>query len=167
MWVMFERPLWRRQEVVDGGGAVVAEDLIHLVDAELVVASWDGGVGGEDALLTNEIDVGFGRVPERLAGEMVFEEAEGEEGGVALVHMVDLRLTGEGVEQGDTAEAKDGLLTEAVVGVAAVEVVGETAVPGVVAFDVGVEQEDGDDVAGNPDDIEAPSADKDLTALHG
>ena len=45
--------------------------------------------------------------------------------------------------------------------------VGEAAVPGVVAFDVGVEQEDGDDVAGDSDDVEAPGADQNLTALHG
>ncbi len=45
--------------------------------------------------------------------------------------------------------------------------VGEAAVPGVVAFDVGVEEEDGDDVAGDADDVEAPGADKYLTALHG
>ncbi len=64
------------------------------------------------------------------------------------------------LEQGDAAEAEDGLLAEAVVGVAAVEVVGEAAVVGVVAFDVGVEQEDGDDVAGDADDVEAPGADR-------
>ena len=80
---------------------------------------------------------------------------------------IDLGLTVEGVEQSDAAEAEDGLLTEAVVGVAAVEMVGEAAVPGVVAFDVGVEQEDGDDVAGDADDVEAPGANEDLAALHG
>ena len=98
---------------------------------------------------------------------MLFEQADGQERGVALVHVVDLGFTAEGVEQSDAAEAEDGLLTEAVVGVAAVEMVGEAAVPGVVAFDVGVEQEDGDDVAGDADDVEAPGADEDLAALHG
>ena len=154
-------------EALDGGGAIVAEDLVHLVEAELVVAGGNRGVGGEDALLADGFDVGFGGVLERLAGEVVFEQADGEEGGVALVHVVDLGFTAEGVEQSDAAEAEDGLLTEAVVGVAAVEVVGEAAVPGVVAFDVGVEQEDGDDVAGDADDVEAPGADEDLAALHG
>ena len=154
-------------ELVDGGGAVVAKDLVHLVDAELIVTGGDGRVGGEDALLADEVDVGFGRVAQRFAGEVIFKQADGEKGGVALVHVIDLGLTGEGVEQGDSAEAEDGLLTEAIVGVAAVEVVGEVAVPGVVAFDVGVEQEDGDDVAGDADDVEAPGADEYLTALHG
>ena len=81
---------------------------------------------------------------------------------MALVHVIDLGLAAEGVEERDAAEAEDGLLTEAVVGVAAVEVVGESAVPGVVAVDVGVEEEDGNDVAGDSDDVEAPGADEDL-----
>ncbi len=85
-------------KLVDGGGAVVAEDLVHLVDAELVVTGGNGSVSGEDALLADEVDVGFGRLLERFAGEVVFEQADGEESGVALVHVVDLRLAGEGVE---------------------------------------------------------------------
>src|SRR5579862_9719115 len=86
---------------------------------------------------------------------------------MAFVHVIDLGLAGEGVEERDSAEAEDGLLAEAVVGVAAVEVIGELAVPGVVAIDVGVEEEDGDDVAGDTDDVEAPGANMDFPALHG
>src|SRR5258708_11958832 len=86
---------------------------------------------------------------------------------MTLVHMEDLGLAAEGVEESDSAEAEDGLLTEAVVGVAAIEVVGEAAVPGVIAFDVGVKQEDGDDVTGYTEDIEAPGADENFPALHG
>ncbi len=71
------------------------------------------------------------------------------------------------LQQGNAAEAEDRLLTEPVVGVAAVEMVGKMAVPFVVAFDVGVEQEDGDDVAGDADDVEAPGADENFASLHG
>ncbi len=154
-------------ELVDGGAAVVAEDLVHLVDAELIVAGGDGGVSGEDALLANGFDVGFGCVLERSAVELIFEETDREEGSVALVHVIDLGFTAKGVEKSDAAESEDGLLTEAVVGVAAVEVVGEAAVPGIVAFDVGIEQEDGNDVAGNANNIKAPRADENLPTLHG
>ena len=45
--------------------------------------------------------------------------------------------------------------------------VGEVAVPLVIAFDVGVEQEDGDNVAGDANDVEAPGANQHLTTLHG
>ena len=164
---MFMQAVVQTAEALDGGGAVVAEDGVHLVEAELVVAGGDGGVRGEDALLLDGLDVGFGGVAQGGAVEVVFEQADGEQRGVALVHVADFGLHAEGVQQGDAAEAEDGLLAEAVVGVAAVEVVGEAAVPGVVAFDVGVEQEDGDDVAGDADDVEAPGADEDFAALHG
>ena len=123
-------------------------------------------MGGEDALLADGFAVGIGGFAERTAAEALFEEADGEERGVALVHVIDLGLYAEGLQKSDAAEAKDGLLAEAIVGVAAVEVVGKLAVPGVIAFDVGVEEEDGDDVAGGSDDVEAPGADLDLTVLH-
>jgi hypothetical protein len=60
-------------ELVDGGGSIMAEDLIHLIDAELVVTGRDWRVGGKHALLADGIDVGFGRFPERLAGEAIFK----------------------------------------------------------------------------------------------
>ena len=116
-------------ELVDGGGAIVAEDLVHLIGTELVVAGGDWGVSGEDTVLANGFNVSLGGLPERFAGEAVFEQTNGKEGGVALVHVIDLGFTFECVEESDTAEAEDRLLTEAVVGVAAVEVVGEAAVP--------------------------------------
>ena len=55
---------------------------------------------------------------------------------MAFVHVIDLRSTSKGMEKSDPAETEDGFLTKAIVGVAAVEVVGELAIPGVVAFDV-------------------------------
>ena len=85
---------------------------------------------------------------------------------MALVHVVNVGATSERVQKMDAAETEHGLLTEAVEGVAAVEVVGEGAVPGVVAFDVGVEEEDGDDVAGDADGVKAPGTDLDVPAVH-
>ena len=154
-------------ELLDGSAAVVAENLVHLVDAELVVAGGDGSVSGEDALLTDGFDIGFGSVFEGNAGEVIFEKADGQQGRVALIHVIDLGSTGKRFEKSYAAEAEHGLLTEAVVGVAAVEVIGEATVPGVIAFDDGVEEEDGDDVAGDTYDVEAPGANEDLTALQG
>ncbi len=45
---------------LDGAGAVVAEDLIHLVDPEAVVAGGDWGVSGEDADIADGVEVGGG-----------------------------------------------------------------------------------------------------------
>ncbi len=77
---MFIRPLCRQPSAVDGGGAVVAEDLVHLVEAELVVAGGNGRVRGEDALLADGVDVGFGGLAQGLAGEALFEQADGRGG---------------------------------------------------------------------------------------
>ncbi len=152
---------------VNGGGAVVAKHLIHVVETELVVACRNGRVRSEDALLAYGLDVGLSGLAQGFARELFFEQRDGEQRRVALVHMVDVELAAERVQQGDAAESEHGLLTEAVVGVAAVEVIGEVAVPGVVALNIGVEQEDGDDVAGDADDVEAPGADQQLASLQG
>ena len=59
---MFMQAVVQAAEALDGGGALVAEDGVHLVEAELVVAGGDRGVGGEDALLLDGFDVGVGGV---------------------------------------------------------------------------------------------------------
>ena len=154
---------------LDGGGTLMAQHLVHLVEAELVVACRDGGVGCEDALLFHGLKVGLGGSGDGLSievAEPIFEEADRQEGGVALVHVVHLGTAAEDVQHVDSAKTKNGLLTEAVETVAAIEMVGEAAVPGVIAFDVGVEEKDGDDVARDADDVEAPGADGDAAAVH-
>ena len=77
----------------------MAEDGVHLVEAELVVAGGHGRVRGEDAVLLNGLGVGFGGVAERRAVELLFEQADGQQRGVALVHVADFGLTAEGVQQ--------------------------------------------------------------------
>ena len=52
----------------DGCSAVVAEHLVHLVEAELIVAGGDGSVGGEDTLLADSFHVGIGGVFQGSAG---------------------------------------------------------------------------------------------------
>jgi hypothetical protein len=84
---------------------------------------------------------------------------------VALIHVAHLGLAAQGVQQMNAAEAEDGLLAEAVVGIAAIEVVGELAVPGIVALHVGVEQKDRNHVARDADDVKTPGAEGDLAAL--
>ncbi len=123
-------------------------------------------MGGEDALAADGFDVGLGGVAQWRAVHARFEQPEGEQRGVALIHVVDLGLAAEGVEQRRCRRDEDGLLAKAVVGVAAVEMVGEVAVPGIVAVDVGVEQKDGDDVAGDAGDVKAPGAEQHSPALH-
>ncbi len=154
-------------ETLEELGAIGAEDLIGEVEAELVVTGGDRGVGGEDAALADGVEFGVGGVAEGATGRVLLEEAEGEEGGVAFVHVMDFYLIAELFEDADAAEAEDGFLTEAVVGVSAIELVGEATVPGIVGVNVGVEEIDGDDVAGDTDDVVAPGANHDEAILNG
>jgi hypothetical protein len=71
------------------------------------------------------------------------------------------------MEKMNPAEAQDRFLTEAVIGVSTIEMVGEMAVPGIVALDIGIQEEDWDDMAGVADNVKAPGLQGDLAALHG
>jgi hypothetical protein len=152
---------------LDSGGTVVAENLVHLVGAELVVAGGNGSMGGKDALLGHSVTVGVGGFAERAAGEALFKKSDGEQRGVALVHVVDLGFAAESVEKRYAAESEDSFLAEAVVGVATVKVVGELAIPRVIALDIGVQKVYRDDVARDAFDVEAPGANEELAALEG
>ncbi len=148
-------------------GAVAAEDADGLLGGEAVVAGGDRGVGGEDALFAHLLDVGLGGLAERAAAELALEEGEGEQRGVALVHVVDVEAVAEGVGHADAAHAQHDLLLEAVVGVAAVEMIGEAAVPAGVRVQIGVEEVDWDGVAVATDEVVAPSAQGDHAAFDG
>ena len=156
----------QRAETLDAGGTLVAEDGVHLIHAELVMARGYRGVRREDAGLSNGLRIRLRCVAKGSTVQPGLEQADGQQGGVALVHVADLRLTAKRVQQMNATKTEDGLLAEPVVRVAAVEVVGESAIVGVVALDVGVQQEDGDDMAGTADDIKSPGANGDFAALH-
>ena len=78
---------------------------------------------------------------------------EAEEAGVALVGVEHLAVDAEGVEGADAADAEEDLLAEPVLGLAAVEAVGDVAEVGRVLVDVGVEE-----VQRHPADLGLPHA---------
>ena len=91
--------------------------------------------------------------------EVILHQADGEQRGVALIHVADLRTATQRVQQVDAGETEHSLLAEPVIGVATVQVIGQLAIPGIVAFDVGVQQKDREDMAGDADHVKAPGAD--------
>lgn len=80
--------------------------------------------------------------------------------------MVDLGFDTECLKKRDAAKAENGLLAEAVVCIAPVKMVSQLAVPGIISFDITVEQEDGDDVTGGSDYVISPGAKLDLPVLY-
>ena len=116
---MLRQPLWMAPARSMMAARSLPEHLIHVIDAELVVTGGNGCVRGEDALLLDAVEVGFGGSGDRAAAELaelVLEQADGEQGRVALVHVVHLGATTEGVKEVDAAEAEDRLLAEAIEG---------------------------------------------------
>ena len=116
-------------------------------------------VGGEDAAAGEHARRRMvRRGTQRTATQFALKQRQGEQSRVALVHVVDVDLQPESVGHADAAHAEHDLLLEAVVRVAAVEVVGKAAIPAGVFFDVGIEQIDGNDVAGAAFEVVAPGA---------
>ena len=90
--------------------------------------------------------VGEARVLHELADPL-----QPEEPGVALVGVEHLGVDAERVERAHAADAEEDLLTQPVLGLAAVEPVGDGAQVGSVLLDVGVEQ-----VQRHPSDLRLP-----------
>ena len=128
-----------------------AEVALDQLAREAVDAGRHGRVGGEDARGPHRLDglaVGEARVLHELADPL-----EAEEPGVALVGVEHLGVDAERVEGAHAADAEEDLLAEAVLGLAAVEPVGDGAQVGGVLLDVGVEQ-----VQRHPTDLGLPHA---------
>jgi len=163
-------------EALDGRRGLGPEDARGLLHGEAVVAGRNRGVGGEDALLPHRLVVALLRLGERPAAQLLLEQGHGQQRGVPLVQVVDVDLVAQRLQHAQAADAEHDLLGEAVVGVSAIEMVGEHAVGRIVDLEVGVEQVDGDDVPGDALHVVAPGAqmhrpafdrDRDARALLG
>ena len=70
--------------------------------------------------------------------EAIFEQAKRQQRRMPFIHVVDGRQAAQLVQQLHAGNAQHRLLAQPVVGVAAVEVVGQRAIVGIVAVDIGV-----------------------------
>jgi hypothetical protein len=161
------------------------DDRADAFDLEAVVPRGDGRVRREDAAGADGGDRVVGQpvlgggvmdaqVMARLpvaalggAGEVLTEQLDADEAGVALVHVEGAEVVPDGAEHASPADAENGLLADAVVRVARVEACGELAGLGVVLREVGVEVVDRHEVSAGAEDIEAPGADDDILPVDG
>src|SRR6185437_8347187 len=98
------------------------------VERKAVVARRHGCVRGEHAAAAHGLEVALIEL-ERLASvELPVEQTEGEQRRVAFVQVIELRRAAERAQQRRATHSKQDFLTEAIVAVAAVEIVGELAV---------------------------------------
>jgi hypothetical protein len=102
-----------------------------------------GSVRGEHAPVSHRLEVRIFQLEVLPTVELPLQQLEREEGGVAFVQVVDdACVIAQRLEQARTAHAQHDLLAQAIVLVAAVEGIGERAVPVAVFWQVRVEQED-------------------------
>ena len=144
MSVSGSRPSARTRSIAEPRQQVGGEVVLHQADREPVDARGHGGVRREHGAGADRrerlVDVEAGRRHE------LPHPLQAEEPGVALVGVEDLRrgVPGHravGAHRPHAADPDEDLLADAVLGVAAVEAVGDLAQVGVVVLDVGVEQQ--------------------------
>jgi len=109
---------------------------------ETVDAGGDGSVSGEDV-------PGGGSLARLIEGEGVSEAEqasafEGQEGGMAFVHVADGGFDTECGERADASDTEDDFLADAHVMVAEIETAGDVAVVVGVFGEVGIEEIEGD-----------------------
>ena len=109
-------------------------------------------------LLPHLRDVGFGRRAQRAAAQLALEQRQRQQRRVAFIHVVDVYPQAQSIGHAHAAHAQHDLLLQAVVGVAAVQVVGQAAIPARVAVEIGVEQIDRHDVPVAALHVVAPGA---------
>jgi hypothetical protein len=124
-------------------------------------------MGGENAFLAHLLNVGFGSRAKRAAAELPLKQRQGEQGCVALVHVVNVDPVAQRMHHANAAHAEHNLLLKAVVGVSAVEVVGEAAIPSGVAVHIRVEEVDRHYVSVAADEVITPRAHGNGTVLYG
>ena len=136
---------------------VPADDLVHQLHREFVMAGGHRRMRRKDALPPHAFDML--RLDLFAAGpvELLIEQLDDQEGGMALVHVkaVDL-VVAERAQHTDAADAEHVLLAEPVPFVAAVEVVAQLPILLVVGGQVGIQEKHRHDKAGHADDIVLP-----------
>ena len=145
-------------QLLEARRAFAAQDADGLLGGKAIMPRRHRRVGGKHALVAHHGQVGIGGRAQRTAAELAFEQSQREQRGVALVHVVDVDLHAQGAGDADAAHAKHDLLLEAVVGVAAIEVIGEAAIPAGVTVQVGIQKVDGDHMARTALHVVAPGA---------
>ncbi len=130
------------------------------------MAGRDGRVRGEHAATPHRFEVGRCGAIEAPGTRRLFEQGQGEQSRVPLVHVIGVDLVeAERPQRRDSANAEQHFLGQAVTFVAAVELSCEGSVAGVVFRQVGVQQIYGHGVAADTADGVAPGPQRNRAIL--
>ena len=145
---------------------IAAQNADRLLGREAVVPGRHRRVRGEHALAPHLLDVGLGGPVLRPAAQLAFEQRQRQQRRVAFVHVVHVYAQAQRMGHAHAAHAQHDLLLQPVIRVAAVEVVGQSAVPSRIFVEVGVEQINRHHVAGLPAHVIAPRAHRHHAVFH-
>lgn len=132
------------EEIVEGIADIVGESFevfAHHGGREAIVTGGDGSVCGEDGRGADGVDCGIASAALEHEAAQSFEGAEG---GVSFVQVKERGIDAKCLKSEHAADAEKDFLSDAIVAITAVEVVGECAVVGSVIGDAGVEEKEGD-----------------------
>ena len=145
---------------------VTGDDAGHQRQRELVVSGGHRRMRREHA---QRLDGLHGLAADRFLAALarfLERELDGEQRGVAFVHVKASQIAvAERAQHADAADAEDHFLAQAVARVAAVEMVGQAAIFRRIRRQVGIEQQDRDDVTGDAAHVVSPRAQVDTAML--
>ncbi len=130
------------------------------------MAGRNRGVGGEDALIPHLLDVGFRGRAQRSAAQLALQQAQRQQRRVALVHVVHIHSLPQRLGHAHPAHAQHNLLLQPVVAVAAIQVIGQAAIPARVFLQVRVQQVDRHHVPEAAHQLIAPRAHRHRAVFH-
>ena len=122
--------------------ALSTKDADGLLKRKAIVACWHRRMRGEDALGLHSCNISLQNWKVRAAAHLPFQQRQCQQRCVAFVHVIYIHAQAQRMEQAHTAHAQDNLLLQAIVRIAAIEMVGQAAVPRCIAFNICIEQKD-------------------------
>jgi hypothetical protein len=153
-------------EALQARGPLTAENADGLVAGKAIVAGGYRGVGREYALAPHRGQIRFRGSPRRAAAQLAFQQRKSQQRGVPFVHVVHVYMQAQGIRHADAAHAQNDFLLQAIVLVAAVQVVCQSLIPSRISVQVSVEQVNGNDVAGSAFEVVAPGAHRYRAVFH-
>ena len=135
---------------------VASQNANGLLQRKSIVAGGNRRVCGEDAPPAHRGEISFSGRAERSAAQLAFKQRQGEQCRVAFVHVVHIHPVAKRVGHASSAHAQHNLLLQAVVAVAAVKVIGQTAVPSRINLKIRIKKIDRDHVPVSSYQVIAP-----------
>src|ERR1700722_15498257 len=138
---------------------VAGEISDHHLARESVIPCWHRSMSGENVGGGDHLEGSVILQPRVL--HVLADSFQGEERGVAFVHMIDLRMDAKGVQGPDSAYAEDNLLPNSHLQIAAIKLFGDRAIFRRILLDIRIKQ-----VKFDPADLELPDFGSHISAKH-